>query len=339
MPRLSRPRSGFTLIELLVVIAIIAILIGLLLPAVQKVREAAARMKCANNMKQIGIGMHGYHDVRERLPSAGAHNRDGADVADATSTSWGPSWGVSILPHIEQDNLYKRYDYTLMRSRDGVNAAVVGVDIATFKCPSDGSTKPAFNCAGVLFARGNYVTNCGAGNAFSTTDFNLSAERGPFHMGGPVVAPSTPYKENGQGYGARFGDIADGTSSTILLSELIAGDQPGDVRGAWAYPPGASFSGGAPSYNNPRLLLTPNANALDNNNRDRPSFCSASSTDRDLRCTGGGSRAYQTARSKHTGGVQACFGDGSVRFINNSIPLTTWRQLLAQADGTVIPNY
>jgi len=226
-----------------------------------------------------------------------------------------------------------------MRSRDGVNPAVVGVEISVFKCPSDGNSKPAFNNSGVLFGRGNYVVNCGAGNAFSTTDYNLAVERGPFSMGDPSAPAPTPYSQDNIGYGAKIGDITDGTSNTALLSELIAGEQAGDVRGAWAYPPGAYFSGGAPSYNSPRLLLTPNANALDNNLRDQPGFCAADNADRNLRCAAGGSRAYQTARSKHTGGVMVCLADGSVRFVRDGIALVVWRQVLAQADGTVLGNW
>src|SRR5499425_3270409 len=106
-------RRGFTLIELLVVIAIIAILLGLLLPAVQKVREAAARMKCSNNLKQLGIAVHGYHDAMGFMPTAGS--QDGSPIASMPAGGWlggeGTNWAVHIMPHIEQASLYNKLTF------------------------------------------------------------------------------------------------------------------------------------------------------------------------------------------------------------------------------------
>jgi len=177
----ARPARGFTLIELLVVIAIIAILIGLLLPAVQKVREAAARLKCGNNLKQVDLAMHSYHDARGRLPSPGTHTV--GTNADATSTSYGASWGVGILPYIEQDALYRLYDYGTQRSRE--NPTVVTVNVAAYKCPSDGGNKTLWDNNGVKFARSNIAVNCGAGNGVATTDAKRPEDLGPFHLGLP----------------------------------------------------------------------------------------------------------------------------------------------------------
>jgi prepilin-type N-terminal cleavage/methylation domain-containing protein len=316
-------RKGFTLIELLVVIAIIAILVALLLPAVQQAREAARRSTCKNNIRQLGLALHNYHDVANRFPPPGIHNRDGHG-ASATSSSWGPSWILMSLPYFEQANLYQQYNFSLDRTRDGSNRAVVEVEIPALKCPSDSEYKvPWSNTAS--YARGNYAANCGAGNAFARTDFGIRRERGPFHFG--------------RAYGARISDIEDGTSNTILLGEIIAGYNSGDVRGAWAYPSGVHFSGGEPSYNDPRVLLRPNGNALDNDMRDRPSRCSADNDDRQMRCTSGGSRASQTARSRHVGGVHVCLADGSTRFISENIDFQTWLWLLAQSDGNPIGEF
>ena len=332
-PLPSRLGAGFTLVELLVVIAIIGILVGLLLPAVQAAREAARRMSCSNNLKNLGLALHNYESANKRIPPAGFHNRDGVGAA-SDSTSWGPSWCVMILPFIEQTNLHSQYFFNARFARD--SDFVVRQRVQTFLCPSDefsltwdSQTQPSA-ITGVVakFARGNYAANGGGANAFSTGDYALPQARGPFSMGGPPTG---------------FGAITDGLSNTIFLSELIIANRATDVRGAWAYPVGVYFCGGS-RYNNPptpQEFLVPNGNALDDTKRDRNSFCSSIwATDRNLRCLAPSvtNRAYQTARSRHTGGVQVARGDGSVTFIPNGIEPLTWRLLLSQADGQVVGN-
>ena len=250
--------------------------------------------------------------------------------AASDSTSWGPSWQVMLLPFFEQGNLHAQYDFRQLRSRESIVA--VGTKIPSLICPSDtadiGWDNPNANLAGRIatYARGNYAANAGAANGFSTGDYRRVQVRGPFSMGGP---PST------------IADVLDGTSNTIFLSELIIANRATDVRGAWAYPVGSYFSGGS-RYNNPPVpqeFLLPNGNALDDLKRDRNSFCSSVwANDRNLRCATPSvtNRAYQTARSRHVGGVHTARGDGSVAFTSNSIQLQTWQRFLAIGDGQVI---
>jgi prepilin-type N-terminal cleavage/methylation domain-containing protein/prepilin-type processing-associated H-X9-DG protein len=315
-------RCGFTLVELLVVIAIIGVLVALLLPAVQAAREAARRMSCGNNLKQFGLAMHNYHDSYKVLPPAGLHIRDGL-AANGSSTSYGPNWAIMLLPFYEQTALHGTYDFKLTRARDGVNAQVVTKIVEVHQCPSDEHLQPA-DIGGVLFARGNYAVNCGSGNCFSTGDFrNNRKERGPFHIG--------------MHYGAKMGDIKDGTSNTVMMAELLAGYRSGDRRGAWAYPTGTYFCGGSKKADyDPDFQLIPNGVALDDTKCDRPNPCSAESDDKKMRCITGTADPFQTARSNHPGGVQVALADGSVRFIADQIALANWLAILGQADGSTL---
>ncbi len=320
----SPRRRAFTLVELLVVIAIIGVMVGLLLPAVQSAREAARRMSCGNNLKQISLAMLNYESTYKRLPAGGIHMNGYGQ--SSSSTSWGPSWAVLLLPFIEQGALHDKYNFDLPRARE--NPTVVGTKVQPYLCPSDeGEINHVNN--DVQFARGNYAVNGGSGTAFAGGDYEKKIARGPFSMGGP---PST------------LASLKDGTSNVLLVSELVIANRASSTRGAWAYPTGVYFSGGS-RYGNPpdpQVFLKPNGNALDDANADRPSSCSTHwNTDRQLRCIAANpnDRAFQTARSHHPGGVQAARGDGSVAFISDAVNLATWLRLLSQADGEVLGEY
>ena len=193
-------RTGFTLIELLVVIAIIAILVALLVPAVQKVREAAARTQCRNNLKQIGLALHNYHDANRALPPG--YRATGAYVDGATDTAPGWAWSAYLLPFIEQATLYRRIDFNRAVPS---NPAVAATLIPTYLCPSDPCPPGPF---AVPDAFGNPVMLAAPASYAACVGGDESATDGP---GGTGV-----FYRNSQ---TRMTDITDGTSNTIMVGE------------------------------------------------------------------------------------------------------------------------
>jgi len=191
MRHLCRPRTGFTLIELLVVIAIIAILIGLLLPAVQKVREAAARMKCSNNLKQIGIAFHAHHDATGYIPTAGG---DGGGVDNPAVNRLDFGWCYEILPFIEQGALQNQTSVAVIRA----------TPVSVFGCPTRGGPRVVNGSA-----KSDYAGNGGT-NPNTRPGANCT---------GPVVISRNGQTAPTQPGVLRFADIADGLSSTIFVAE------------------------------------------------------------------------------------------------------------------------
>ncbi|VTR91456.1 Uncharacterized protein OS=Pirellula staleyi (strain ATCC 27377 / DSM 6068 / ICPB 4128) GN=Psta_3886 PE=4 SV=1: N_methyl: SBP_bac_10 [Gemmata massiliana] len=374
-------RAAFTLIELLVVIAIIAVLIGLLLPAVQKVREAAARMKCQNNLKQIGLACHAYHDANQVLPPAmQAHpklaftsgtpnsNRTGQMPSPGDiDARWGPNWAVLILPYLEQSALYSQAaaqidgymtgsaPTTDWASATGIYQQVVNV----YLCPSDtGSAAPfstttAYKTLGganlVNWARGNYAANMGPAIAYNSS----RGTSGDWMITYQATAPF-PYAERQTTFGKssvccyttlgadysggwvlginRSPSLTalsglDGTSNTIMLDEVRIGGAANDARGAWALPGiGSSLTNGAGRSQNPG----PNYGNLTNS--DQLNDC-VSDPARGMGCTPHVPAVLAGSKSRHTGGVNACFADGSVHFVSNNVTTLAWFFLHNRLDG------
>jgi prepilin-type N-terminal cleavage/methylation domain-containing protein/prepilin-type processing-associated H-X9-DG protein len=373
--RMGRHRLGFTLIELLVVIAIIAILIGLLLPAVQKIREAANRMKCSNNLKQIGLAVHNYHDTMGFLPSAGSADGRPLSGGPWPNSGEGTNWLVHIMPYIEQGNIYNKLTFTgdsgwtnvpgsaTSSAVNNVNI-VAGTVVSIFRCPSDPRTPLLGNGSnvpgGIQVMRPSYVAIAGAINCIDggspcafqesrNTTSGWSPEFGRTAWGGAIV----PGFSN-----VTLSTITDGTSNTALASEragkmywqdtptsprtpagdgelgdggicngLIRGQDGGQRDELGNLRPMQNWSDNRAQHFT-TVRYKPNLKTWVRNVADTGVYSASHS----WKCEG----ANVPLTSEHSGGVNVLLGDGSVRFIRDSIDILTLARLATRDDGQVL---
>ena len=306
----SRTRRGFTLIELLVVIAIIAILIGLLLPAVQKVREAAARTQCQNNLKQIALACHSYHDVNNTLP----RNAGPGFAFNATApNTW--SWMGQILPYIEQDALGRIINSS--NPQPSMNAAVVpgmpspnhrvcSQQIKTFLCPTDpenGTPKTDRpNVVGIPMGNTNYKGVAGNNWQWGTNAYIPPGGNGNGFTNGNGLFWRQDYQSR-----VTMTSISDGTSNTYMVGEDLSGR---NLHCSWAFFNHATGTCAIP---------------LNTNVPGRtPQYAADQWTE------------VYSFRSMHTGGANFAMGDASIRFVRDSINLQAYRDSATRTGGEVV---
>ena len=306
------------------VIAIISILIGLLLPAVQKIREAANRMKCTNNLKQIGLALHNYHDTMSVFPPG--YTDGNTDPASTPDNDIGPGWGWAsyLLPYIEQDNLYRQIDFN-QGVGIGDNIAVSQTALTIFQCPSDGQQRAfpvydsSFSSPIATVAHGNYV-GC---NGWQECYYNAGGSLGDSNSG--------PFYRNSR---TNMASITDGLSNTIVVGERSSNHSPstwtGAVTGgrcpAWmATEPPTPFSappGLAYDYSDfDEAFVLAHGNSTHVPNADFPAF------DPD------------TFYSRHIDGANFLFGDGSVHFLSSRIDGNTFQSMCTIAGGEQLGNW
>jgi prepilin-type N-terminal cleavage/methylation domain-containing protein/prepilin-type processing-associated H-X9-DG protein len=333
------PKSAFTLVELLVVITIIGVLIALLLPAVQAARESARRTQCSNNLRQLGLAMHNYVSAHDMFP-----NSAWSDAVHAYPLDYSPL--AKLLPYCEQENLQGLIDYTVHPGgKFGLghfgNAAqlraIAGTVVPVFLCPSD-QEKPLHSLVSdsvtVSFAGTNYAFNGGDGTN-SNTNMATAVDKGGICWPDAKIG---------------YQEITDGTSHTIAFTESLRGpgDTPAltptpDVQVYCAAPCSISLAETAESEGVSALLPsvtgwngTRLSQWLEGGLPTGPLMNGRFPPNSPIPDLTGGSAKLTGARSRHPGGVNACFCDGSTQFIADGICITTWRALWTRAGGEII---